>query len=207
MAFGYDGDGRPTAQVVGFDIGIGPNNVDIQFHGSIIGELVNLVANILKPIFVGMVRQMIDQAVPPAMNQIINQMIRQMPLTIDVGPNLAITFAIPQTPWVNADYFCVAISGYIFFKPKPAPPPYNPGPCPDYDPGSQKGIHFFMTDYVIRSAIDATFNAGIMDIQYSVSVDAYDLTFDCAATTSPVLAFHSDITGIFPYYSNSYSYR
>eukprot|EP01022_Parablepharisma_sp_SALTPOND_P028830 TRINITY_DN71854_c0_g1_i1.p1 TRINITY_DN71854_c0_g1~~TRINITY_DN71854_c0_g1_i1.p1 ORF type:complete len:360 (+),score=9.46 TRINITY_DN71854_c0_g1_i1:1000-2079(+) len=202
LAFGADHQGRPTASVIGFDIGIGPGNVDISFHGSIIGELVNLVANILKPIFVTMVRGMIDQAVPPSMNQMINQLIRQLPLTVDIGPNMAITFQIPKTPWVNADYFCVAIAGYIFYKPKPTPPPYNPKPCPDYEPSSQKGIHFFLTDYVIRSGLDAAFNAGIMDIQYTMPVDIYDLTFDCAATSSPVLNFNSDITGTISYSNN-----
>ena len=198
LAFGADGNGRPTASIVSFDIGITANNVDIQFHGSIIGELVNFLANVLKPIFIGMVRGMIDQNVPPVMNQIINQMIQKLPPYVDIGPNLAITFKLPQTPWVNADYFCAAIAGYVFYKPNPQPPPYDPKPCPDYDPASQKGIHFFLTDYVIRSALDATFSAGLMNIQYTVPVNEYDLTFDCAATASPVLDFNADITGTLP---------
>jgi hypothetical protein len=194
MAFGFDGEGRPTASIIQFDLGINNDNINLSFHGSIIGDLVNFLVNVLKPVFVGMVRNMINGAVPPAMNTIINNMIRSLPQSVDIGPNLAITFKIPQNPWVNADYFCVAIAGYVFYKPKPAPPPYDPKPSPDYDPASQKGIQFFLTDYVIKSAMDASFAAGLMNMLFVFPVDDYDLEMDCKANEAPAITFNNDVT-------------
>ena len=194
FAFGYDGEGRPTAAMTGFDIGISDGNVNLSFHGDILGELVNFLANFLKPVFVGLVRAVIDNTVPALATKMINDMIRTLPMSVDIGPNMAITYKLPQNPWVNADYFCAAISGYIYYKPNPHPPNYEPRPCPDYDASSQKGLHFFLTDYVIRSALDASFEADLLNVVVSVTVANYDVSLNCKAKTAPILTFNSAVS-------------
>ncbi len=196
MAFAYDGEGRPTANVAQFGINMGVNNVGISFSGSILAALVNVVVNLLKPIFVNIMRSILNNAVPGVMNNLINQLIRQLPMSVDISPALAIAFRLPKTPWVNSDYMCVAIAGYVYYKPSPHPPAYEPKACPDYEPASQKGIHFFLTDYVIRSALDATYSAGLMTIQVPVQADQYDIVMDCGATSAPVLQFSNSIVGM-----------
>lgn len=81
----------------------------------------------------------------------------------------------------------------IFAKSKPEPPPYDPKPCPDYEVYSDKTIQFILTDYIVRSALDAAFNAHYMLLQHSFVDDTYNLTLYCNAKSPPTLSFNEDI--------------
>jgi len=194
MAFGYDEKGKPTAEAVNCGISIDANNVDLQFNGNVWADVANQLAPRFKPIIADTARGNLQSAVPANLNSILNGMLSKMPLVVDIGPNMAIAFRLISPPWVIRDNFCVSIAGYIFAKNKPVPPPYEPKPCPDYEPDSPKTIQFFLTDYVVRSALDAAYNAGLMDIKYTIAVDNYDLTFECEAKSAPILAFNSSIS-------------
>eukprot|EP00831_Metopus_contortus_P060906 TRINITY_DN5279_c0_g1_i2.p1 TRINITY_DN5279_c0_g1~~TRINITY_DN5279_c0_g1_i2.p1 ORF type:complete len:499 (+),score=55.74 TRINITY_DN5279_c0_g1_i2:106-1497(+) len=180
----HESSGRPKCSVKKFDIGINENNVSIHFSGGKISELLNFLVKLLKPLFMGMVKNMINGNAPGIMTGVLNKFLHTLPMSVDITPNLAIA---------HADYFCVALSAYMYYKKNHKPPPFSPMQLPNYNATNHKGIHFFLSDYTLRSGINAAFEAKILSISYKMSVMGWDTNFTCNFSNSPELHFDNKI--------------
>ncbi|MDR3736451.1 MAG: hypothetical protein P4L10_13060, partial [Acidobacteriaceae bacterium] len=87
------------------------------------------------------------------------------------------------------DYLFTGIAGYVHPKNNPNPPPYPIAAMPEFDTANPKGIQFFISDYVIRSAIDATFTIGSMNVHLDKVLMNHHIKMTCSATKSPDFAF------------------
>ncbi len=180
---------KPNIRIEQLSIALSGNDVNIKISGDIVNKIINFVVNLLKGYIVSHVVSSMQSMLPGVMTNVINSCLNTLPTSMDVGPNLGLRYSFPESPAVRGDYLFTAIGAYIYAKSRPGPPPYAPKATPEFDAQNPKGIQFFMADYVIKSALDATFATGMMTLSLEKDVIGHHLKMNCKATKSPDFNF------------------
>ena len=148
--------------------------------------------------FTNKVCHAIDQVfkvqIPTSTAEIVNEILATMPISADVGDDMAIDYRVVDNPQVHDDHICTGIAGYIYNKSQPEPPPFEPGDCPDYIPDNTKGVQLFFTDYVVRSGLYTLYKNKGKDITTNIVVNVYYFTPYCDITEMPIVSFNKNIT-------------
>ncbi len=182
-------DGKPNIKVDHLHMSLHADHVHIHLHGDIIVKIIEFIANLLKGHFVGEIVKQLDSKLPPALTTEVNKRLNTLPSDIPIWGNYNMKYSFPYSPFVRQDYLFTGINAYIHPKGKPNPPPYEPPEMPEFDSSVQKGIQFFLSDYVVKSAIDASFSIGMFFIAFEKDMLGHHIKMTCKATKSPVFAF------------------
>ena len=181
--------GKPNIHVDNVQIGLSSGNVSIHIHGDIISKLIEFVANLLKGHFVSQITSQMSAKIPPAITEAVNSKLNTLPSDIDIAPHLTMKYSFPYSPFVHQDYLFTGISAYIHPKGNPNPPPYEPSDVPEFDPSNPKGIQFFLSDFVVKSSLDASFSVGMLTVSIEKDLMGHHVKMACRASSSPAFAF------------------
>ncbi len=185
----FSSNAKPNIRVDSVNIGLSSGNVSIKIHGGFIGKIIQFVVNLLKGHIVKHLVSSLQSKLPHMITEQVNKRLNTLPTTIDVGPNLSVRYSFPVSPIVRGDYLFTAIGAFIHPKNSPNQPGYEPKATPEFDGQNPKGIQFFMADYVIKSALDATFAIGMMTVNLEKNMLQHLIKMQCRATKSPEFNF------------------
>ncbi len=192
----YSNAGKPNVRVDHVQISLSGGNVSIKIHGGFIAKILQFVINLLKGHIVKHVVSTLQGKLPNMITEQVNKRLNTLPSSMDIGPNLAVRYAFPESPAVRNDYLFTAIGAFVYPKNNPNPPAYDPKATPEFDAQNPKGIQFFMADYVIKTALDATFAIGMMTVALEKNLLQHQIKMLCRATRSPDFNFINAIDAV-----------
>jgi hypothetical protein len=178
---------KPNIRVDNLHVHVG--GVGIHVSCGFLTPIIQLVIEILKGHIINQVVHALEGQVPGLIMKEVNKLLNDLPLDIDIGPNLQIRYLFNAAPNIKNDYMFTGIYAFIHPKGNPTPPPYNIPDVPEFDPANPKGVQFFLTDYVIKSALDTAFKLGLLYVELEQDVLEHHLKMTCKAPKVPEFQF------------------
>lgn len=203
------GDAGFTAQVTLLSVNNKPNiraenlhvhvgGVGIHVSCGFLSPLINFIIGLLKGHIVGQVVHALESQLPGLMMKEVNARLNDLPVDIDIGPNLQIRYGFPYAPFVRSDYLFTGIFAFIHQRGNPTPPNFPIADVPEFDGGHPKGVQFFLTDYVIKSALEASFRLGLLTASFERDMLGHHIKMDCRASRMPEFGFINAIDSVVP---------
>jgi len=185
--------GKPNIKVNHATIGLSSHDVGIHIHGDIISKIIEFVADLLKGHFVKTIVSQLESKIPPMMTNEVNKRLNTLPTDIPIGEGLVMKYSFSYSPFVKADYLYTGIAAYIHPKNNPNPPPYDAEDIPEFDAANPKGIQFFISDYIVKSALYASFSIGLMTVSFEKDLLGHHIKMTCKASKVPDFGFKNSI--------------
>eukprot|EP01022_Parablepharisma_sp_SALTPOND_P012971 TRINITY_DN1690_c0_g1_i1.p1 TRINITY_DN1690_c0_g1~~TRINITY_DN1690_c0_g1_i1.p1 ORF type:complete len:496 (+),score=42.37 TRINITY_DN1690_c0_g1_i1:136-1488(+) len=145
------------------------------------------IIEIFKEYFLGIIIKDLEGRLPKSVNNKLLKILLSLPTDIDIGSGLSMKYGFPYAPFYKEGYLYIGVGGYVHPKNSPSPPPFEPPDVPEFDHQNPKGIQFFISDYVIKSALDAEFRLGTMTASFEKAIGGHSLKVQCKATKVPNL--------------------
>lgn len=184
---------KPNIVVSQFNLGLSSGNVGIKIKGGIIGAIINLLVKLLKGHVVRSVVRSITSEVPPLVTKEVNQMLNRLPDDIRIDDKVRMKYQFPTAPKVKDGYLFTGISAYLHPVNDPSPPPGPISQMPEFDAKNPKNIQFFLSDYIVRSAVNTAYKLGMMNIQISKKLADRQVSMACKVTRVPDFKFAGSI--------------
>ena len=181
--------GKPNIKVEHLHMSLSADHVHIVIKGDIINKILEFLANLLKGHFVGEIVKQLDEKLPPILTAEVNKRLNSLPSDIPIWEKYNMKYSFPYHPFIHEEYLFTGIDAYIHPKGKPTPPPYDPPEMPNFDSAVEKGIQFLLSDYVVKSAIDASFSLNMLYVSFEKDLLGHHVKMTCKATKSPTFAF------------------
>jgi hypothetical protein len=140
----------------------------------------------------------LESKVPGILTNEVNKKLNGLPTDIDIGPSLQIKYSFPYAPFVRGDYLFTGIYAFIHPKGNPTPPNYPVPDAPEFDGANPKGVQFFLTDYVVKSALDTAFKLGLLTAKFEKDMLGHHVRMECKAAAMPGFGFINAIDAVVP---------
>jgi len=184
---------KPNIRITEFKLGISSGNVHIKISGGLIGKIIDLLVNVLKPHIVKNVVSAVQSKVPPLVARSVNDKLNTLPNDIKVSDKIFMKYSFPNAPAVKSGYLVTGIVAYLYPAGDPRPPPGPIAPMPEIDHQNSKGVQFFLSDFVVRSGLNTAFKLNLMSAQVNTKVDNRPISMKCLVTKLPDFKFANAI--------------
>lgn len=185
---------KPNIGISAFDFGLSSGHVHIKISGGFIGKLIQVVVNLLKGHLVKHLVSTIKSKVPQVATAKINSLLNGLPTDIRVTDKIFMKYEFSIPPAVKADYLLTGIVAYLHPVGDPTPPSFNPKPIPEIDGASQKGVQFFVSEFIVKTALDTAQRLNLMNLRVSKKIDIHQVDMTCATTSAPNFNFNKAVS-------------
>lgn len=201
--FGFDtqitflsAGGKPNIRVDHLNVHI--SGFGIHVSCGFLSPIINLVLKLLEGHIAREVSKALQSKAPGIITHEVNSRLNTLPNDLDVGPNLQIRYNFPYAPHVKGDYLFTGIFAFIHPRGNPNAPNYPIPDVPEFDGGNPKGVQFFLTDYVIKSALDSLFRLNLLTVNFERDMLGHHIKMECKATNVPGFGFPNAIDATVP---------
>ena len=184
---------KPNIRIIEFTLGISPNNVHIKISGGLIAKIIDLLVNALKDHLIKYVVSAVQSKVSPLVTRLVNDRLNSLRNDIQVSDKIFMRYSFPIAPAVKSGYLFTGIVTYLYPAGDPLPPPGPIVRMPEIDYRNSKGVQFFLSDYVVRSGLNAAFKLNLMSAQVNTKVDNRAVAMKCLVTKLPDFRFAGTI--------------
>lgn len=184
---------KPNIRINHFDLGISHRDVGIKIRGGFIGAIINLVVNLLKGHIVKQVGKAINNAVPPLVTSKINTILNGLRSEIKINNQISMKYQFPTAPSVKNGFLLTGIVAYLHPTNDPTPPPGPVNPIPEIDNKYDRGIQFFVSDYIVQSALVTLHKLQKMTVRVNKKIANRDVSMLCTVTDVPQFKFMGTI--------------
>jgi hypothetical protein len=100
----------------------------------------------------------------------VNLILNGLPSDIKVTNNIYMKYEFPVAPVIRNGYMFTGIVAYLHPANDPSPLPGPMRPIPEFDANNTRGIQFFVSDYIVRSAINSAFKLNLLTIKVNKKI-------------------------------------
>jgi hypothetical protein len=168
-------------------------NVGVKLECDIGQSIINTILNFLKTYFFTTIKQSMIEVMPEMLSGFINDILGDLPDDVEILKGFSAKFAFTGAPFVKAGYLVASILAYVHENGQTNPPPYKPPALPDGDGSCKKGMQLFLSDYVIRTAVETMHRAGKLSFKKTMKVVIYTMDLECHANSTPSIGFNGSI--------------
>jgi hypothetical protein len=169
------------------------NGIGIHASCGFLTPIINLLISLLKGAIVNAVVNGLQGSLPGMITNQVNDLLEKLPNEIDMGPNLQMKYGFPYAPYVKSDYLFTGIYAFIHPRNQPTPPNYPIPDVPEFDAANPKGVQFFLTDYIVKSALDSAFRLNLLTASFENDMLGHHVKMTCTATKVPGFSFLNSI--------------
>jgi hypothetical protein len=187
---------KPNIAITGFRLDITENHVSIKISGNIIAKIANFIINLLKGYVVRSVVSEVTKILPPTVTGVVNDFLNSLLTKIPITDKIAMTYGFPVAPSVQGDYLLTGIVAYLHPVNDPSPPPGPTKPVPQYDAKNARGIQFFISDVIVRSAVNTAYKLNLMSIVVNNKIKDRQVKMACSASALPDFQFAGTIKAV-----------
>jgi hypothetical protein len=184
---------KPNIQITQFDLSISSGNVHISVSGGLIGKVINLIVGLMKGHIVSNVVSGIRGSAPGIITKKVNSILDKLPSDIKITNNIYMKYEFPVAPVIRNGYMFTGIVAYLHPANDPSPPPGPMRPIPEFDANNARGVQFFISDYVVRSALNAAFKLNLLYININRKISNRQVIMSCKVDKLPDFAFDNAI--------------
>lgn len=185
---------KPNIQISQFKVDISSGNVNIKIKGGLIGAVINLIVKMMKGHLVKEVVKILVKKAPGAIVTKVNTILNGLPSDIKITNEVYMKYQFPVAPTIKNGYLLTGIIAYLHPANDPAPPPGPISPMPEIDTKYNRQLQFFVSDYIVRSAVNAAFKLKLMTIKVNRKLDNRQILMNCLASKLPEFRFNNAIT-------------
>eukprot|EP01022_Parablepharisma_sp_SALTPOND_P029088 TRINITY_DN72512_c0_g1_i1.p1 TRINITY_DN72512_c0_g1~~TRINITY_DN72512_c0_g1_i1.p1 ORF type:complete len:451 (+),score=51.59 TRINITY_DN72512_c0_g1_i1:108-1460(+) len=172
---------KPFIVVSKTKIHLAKKDISVRVHDQFFAFLIE----IFKDYFLGFLVRDLESMLPKSLTKHLLKIIASLPTDISISDTLAMKYGFPYAPFYKEDYLYTGISGYVHPKKSPGPPPYEPSNIPEFNPKNPKRMQFFISEYVVKTALDSEFKTGAMVVNFEKELVGHHLKIQCKATKVP----------------------
>lgn len=185
---------KPNIHISQFTVDINSGNVHIKIKGGLIGAIINLIVKMMKGHLVkNVVKGLVDKA-PGLIVTKVNTILNNLPSDIRITNEVYMRYQFPVAPNIKDGYLLTGIIAYLHPVNDPSPPPGPISPMPTIDTKFGRQIQFFMSDYVVRSAVNTAFKLKLLTIKINKKLDNRQILMNCLANKLPEFKFNNAIS-------------
>eukprot|EP00826_Nyctotherus_ovalis_P054001 TRINITY_DN7051_c0_g6_i3.p1 TRINITY_DN7051_c0_g6~~TRINITY_DN7051_c0_g6_i3.p1 ORF type:complete len:309 (+),score=65.02 TRINITY_DN7051_c0_g6_i3:152-1078(+) len=150
----------------------------------------------MKSFFFDSIKGACQDFFPELLSNVTNSILGTLPDDVPVVKGAAVKFAFVQPPEIKSGYAIAPVLVYIH-KEGEGPPSYRPPNIPDLSPTCKKGIQIFISDYVIRTAVETADKIGLLSYNKTINILGLKIEVSCRSNSIPVIKFdnHINFTG------------
>eukprot|EP00826_Nyctotherus_ovalis_P025798 TRINITY_DN2000_c0_g2_i15.p1 TRINITY_DN2000_c0_g2~~TRINITY_DN2000_c0_g2_i15.p1 ORF type:complete len:520 (-),score=95.94 TRINITY_DN2000_c0_g2_i15:135-1694(-) len=185
-------NGKPNIEVRAFDFNLATHNVNIKISGGILGKIVNLVVKLMKGHVVKGVVKQIRNTAPKLITNRVNKMLNGLRDSIRIDKDLYMSYQFPTAPVIKDDFLLTGIVAYLHPVNDTTQPPGPVSPVPQLDKQNSKGIQFFVSDYVVKSALHSLYKLKRLMTMHRKIKD-HPVAMNCSLNKLPDFRFHNAI--------------
>ena len=186
-------NGKPNIKITELNLGISSGNVHIKISGGLIGKVIDLIVGALKGHIVKYVVSAVQSKVPPIVANEVNRLLNTLPSDIKISDKVYMKYSFPNAAIIKNKFLLTGVVAYFHPAGDPTPPPGPVGPMPETDPQNPKGVQFFLSDYIIRSALNTAFKLSLLTIEVNTKLDNRKVFMKCSVTKLPDFKFANAI--------------
>eukprot|EP00826_Nyctotherus_ovalis_P025797 TRINITY_DN2000_c0_g2_i13.p1 TRINITY_DN2000_c0_g2~~TRINITY_DN2000_c0_g2_i13.p1 ORF type:complete len:326 (+),score=75.54 TRINITY_DN2000_c0_g2_i13:24-980(+) len=137
-------------------------------------------------------KRQVKSKVPNLVTARVNKMLNDLPESIPVAEGLYMKYQFPEAPVIEDDFLVTHIVAYLHSEYDVAPPSIPVTSVPEFDRENPKGVQFFVSDYVVKSALHALFRLKKL-IRIERMVRDHLIAMNCSLNELPDFRFHNAI--------------
>lgn len=184
---------RPNVVVESFNLEMSGDNIYIQFESGFLNKIIEFIVNLLRGFIARKVTSIIQSSVPPAINNNINPILNKLPLDIQITEEVWMKYMFSYAPVIRNGYLLTKIVAYMHPRGDPRPPPGAIRWMPEFDASSHRGVQFFVSDFIVSSALTTAHSLGLLAANVSSKVANRTVSMNCSITDTPVFTFNKAI--------------
>jgi len=186
-------NGKPNIKITELKLGISSGNVHIKISGGLIAKVIDFIVGLLKGHIVKHVVSAVQSKVPSVVENEVNKLLNTLPSDIKISDKVYMKYSFPNAPVIKSGFLLTGVVAYLHPAGDPTPPPGPVAPMPETDPQNPKGVQFFLSDYIIRSALNTAFKLSLLSIQVNTNLDNRKVAMKCSVTKVPDFKFANAI--------------
>lgn len=184
---------RLAVNVTDVKIGLTKDNISIKLSGNIISSILNALVAFLKTFFFDNIRNACQAFFPEIISNATNTILSTLPDEVPITKGASVKFLFVEPPKIHKGYAIAPILTYVHKDSDKKPPPYNPPPIPDLDENCHKGIQIFISDYIIRTAVETADGIGLLSYNKTLDLLGFKTEVQCGANSTPIIKFDGNI--------------
>ena len=181
------------------DVNVTGGNITLdkeQFNVTVDGQIkaiINSVITFLKTYFFKAIQDNMGAMLPKMVKNVTDTLFRAIPEDIEVMDGVATRIILPTPPVVKQDFFSVPILSYVHETTNKQPPAYEPPDLPDNNVTCKKGFQLFVSDYVVRSAVETAHRVGLFTFRKRLDISIFEVNVLCTSNSTPSIEFNGKI--------------
>lgn len=179
------------------DIELDADLIGIELECNIAKSILDMIIKYLKLYFFENIKVAMSQMMPASISDFVNLVLGDLPDDVVILPGLAVKFGFTDPPEVVGGFMMAPLLIFGHQVGNNKPPPYYPPDLPRYNTSCHKGLQLFLSDYIIRSVVEAAHLAGVMKFEMKTTVSVFGKQFDiaiaCNTNTTPLIEFNANI--------------
>lgn len=183
---------RLAVNVTEVKINLVKDSIEVELSGGIAAAILNAIVSFMKGFFFDSIKGACQDFFPGLISNVTNAFLGTLPDDVSVAKGAAVKFAFVQTPKIISGYAVAPVLAYVH-KEGEGPPSYRPPKIPDLIPTCKKGIQIFISDYVIRTAVETADKVGLLSYNKTTNILGLTIEASCRSNSTPVIKFDSHI--------------
>ncbi len=184
---------RLAVEVKSVTVEMAKENVSVRIEGKILQDLINAMIGFLQTYFFENIKAAMNELLPGIITTVVNTILGELPDDVPVSNGMAAKFIFTHPPTIKTGYMITPILAYVHMQENKNPPTHQPPELPDINATCGKGLQFFMSDYIIRSAVDTAHTAGILKFSKNFTALGFNIVVKCHTNSAPTIKFASKI--------------
>lgn len=184
---------KPNIAVKELKLDMSQRHVHVKISGGLLAKIIDILVKLMKGSIVHSVVKAIRKSLPVEVTKVVNQILNGLPTDIKITDQVFMKYQFPVAPQVRDGYLLTGIVAYLHPFNDASPPPGSISPMPLFDVNNPKGIQFFMSDFVIRSAINTIFKLKLMNVIVKKKISNREVIMTCTVNNLPELIFANAI--------------
>lgn len=188
-------NGKPNIAIRGLGLGLHGSSVHVTVTEKFPPSVASIIAKVMTGTIIDNVKTRLESTVPPGITRIVNNMLNSLPTDLKLADKVFMRCQFQVAPQVRPGYLQTEFLAYLrpFNEHNPLPGPVSP--LPPVDAKSPKAVQFFMSDFVVRSALHTLFKLNLMSVLVEKKINGRQAKMTCTATELPTLKFAGAIEG------------
>eukprot|EP00826_Nyctotherus_ovalis_P003196 TRINITY_DN10645_c0_g1_i7.p1 TRINITY_DN10645_c0_g1~~TRINITY_DN10645_c0_g1_i7.p1 ORF type:complete len:464 (-),score=76.21 TRINITY_DN10645_c0_g1_i7:119-1510(-) len=186
-------DNKLSIEIQEMSLDLSYGHVHAVFKTKIFEQIESDFRRLVELYIVSNLTSAIKDRIPSEATRIVNNLFNSLSTDINITDQVYLKYQFSAAPVKENESMATGIVAYFhtFNNFTPSPGPVSPMPL--FDETSPTSVQFFMSDYVVRSAIDTLFKLDLMKILVKREIGDHMVNLSCMASELPGFRFANAI--------------
>eukprot|EP01022_Parablepharisma_sp_SALTPOND_P000946 TRINITY_DN105309_c0_g1_i1.p1 TRINITY_DN105309_c0_g1~~TRINITY_DN105309_c0_g1_i1.p1 ORF type:complete len:573 (-),score=15.29 TRINITY_DN105309_c0_g1_i1:3023-4711(-) len=172
---------------------LSPDNIEISLYGDTVDNLLSALVRMRKRFFISEMKRCMLRILPEVITEIFNEILQEIPDDMTDGSGAFAKLAITESPFILENYMVGSVFAFVHQEGERNPPEYSIKELPRFNRECKKGAQIFVSDYLVRTALETAQKVGLLKIDLTLNVLGSTIDLSCYTPNTPVAIFNTTV--------------